>query len=229
MMNFSDPVTLTVYGILGLVLVFMLTTFVRETGRAKAKVGAGPGFAASPGTAAVSSSPVAARPSPSSTSLRLACDNSLNCVKRTSDDWGDGKKSRQFLQVLVYNDGFSPVEDCKVTLHKVIKVAPGGGGGKPLNLNVGGLLIWSGEAKAKPDGKRLDNSKKPEVADLFYTSHNLKEDAIALRDERNTKLLTYNNVYEFHVGVTARNTKALSRVVKVRFGKAWDDFEVLPD
>jgi hypothetical protein len=161
--------------------------------------------------------------------LSVECRNDNRCVKTSEADWKDGQGplKRKFLRVLIYNDGPHAAEACTVTLRSVTVVTPGGV--VPSDYDASGLLIWSGERSPRQQGWDIPPGPEPGVADLLYTVHRPSGDQIVLKDEGYGSFLRNNTTYRFRLVVTAEGVGAVHKSVVVRFGAAWDDFEVLSE
>lgn len=127
--------------------------------------------------------------------------------------------------MLVYNDSPGAAEACTVLLRSVSVVTPDGV--TPSSHDAPGLLIWSGERSARKRGWDIPPGPQPGVADLLYTVHRPSGDVLVLKDEGYESSLKLNTTYRFRLVVSAEGVGAVSRSVVVRFGTAWDDFEVL--
>jgi hypothetical protein len=163
------------------------------------------------------------------TGLRIECRNDDECIQTSENDWNDGRGPlrRKFLRVRVYNDGPRLAEGCRVTLRGITEIMPDG----LMTTAYDGprLLIWSGDRSAKREGKVIRRNANPEVADLFYTVHHPGGDQIYLKEEGYGSFLRFGKTYSFEVVANAESGEAVGKNIKVRFGPAWDDFEVLSD
>jgi hypothetical protein len=168
-------------------------------------------------------------PDPDTSVLRIECRNDDRCVKTSEADWKDGQGAlkRKFLRVLVYNDSPETAEACMVLLRSVSVVTQDGV--TPSGYDAPGLLIWSGEGSARKRGWDVPPGPQPGVADLLFTVHRPTGDLLVLKDEGYGSFLKLNTTYRFRLVVTAEGVGAVYKSVVVRFGTAWDDFEVLSE
>jgi hypothetical protein len=164
---------------------------------------------------------------PDTPELRVECRNDDRCIKTSEADWKDGQGAlkRKFLRVLVHNDGPGTAEACTVLLRSVSVVTPEGV--TPSGYDAPGLLIWSGEGSARKRGWDIPPGPQPGVADLLFTVHRPTGDLLVLKDEGYGSFLKLNTTYRFRLVVTAEGVGAVYKSVVVRFGTAWDDFEVM--
>jgi hypothetical protein len=168
-------------------------------------------------------------PDPDTSVLRIECRNDDRCVKTSEADWKDGQGAlkRKFLRVLVYNDSPETAEACMVLLRSVSVVTQDGV--TPSGYDAPGLLIWSGEGSARKRGWDVPPGPQPGVADLLFTVHRPTGDLLVLKDEGYGSFLKLNTTYRFRLVVTAEGVGAAYKSVVVRFGTAWDDFEVMSE
>ena len=168
-------------------------------------------------------------PEPDTPELRVECRNDDRCIKTSEVDWKDGQGAlkRKFLRVLVYNDSPDTAEACMVLLRSVSVVTQDGV--TPSGYDAPGLLIWSGEGSARKRGWDIPPGPQPGVADLLFTVHRPTGDLLVLKDEGYGSSLKLNTTYRFRLVVTAEGVGAVHKSVVVRFGAAWDDFEVLSE
>ena len=168
-------------------------------------------------------------PDPDTLVLRIECRNDDRCVKTSEADWKDGQGvlKRKFLRVLVYNDSPDTAEACMVLLRSVSVVTQDGV--MPSGYDAPGLLIWSGEGSARKRGWDVPPGPQPGVADLLFTVHRPTGDLLVLKDEGYGSSLKLNTTYRFRLVVTSEGVRAVYKSVVVRFGTAWDDFEVLSE
>jgi hypothetical protein len=168
-------------------------------------------------------------PEPATPGLRVRCRNDERCVKTTEVDWKDGQGpiKRRFLRLLVYNNGPGTAEACTVQLRSVTAVTRDGV--TPSAFNAPSLLIWSGERSARGQGWDITAGLEPGIADLLYTVHQPSGDVIVLKDESYSSKLRFDTTYRFELVVTGENARAVYKTVMVRFGTAWNDFQVLSD
>jgi hypothetical protein len=160
--------------------------------------------------------------------LRLECRNDNDCIRISEIDWNDGQGAlhRKFLRILVYNDNpGTTAEGCKVTLRSLTEITPIGV--LRTEYNTPGLLIWSGDDAAKEEGRSIPHNVHPVIIDLFYTVNMPSGDQVYLKDHKNNLFLKYNKSYKFEIVATAENAKPIVKEIKVRFGQAWQDFDVL--
>ena len=168
-------------------------------------------------------------PDPDTPVLRIECRNDDRCVKTSEADWKDGQGAlkRKFLRLLVYNDRPDTAEACMVLLRSVSVVTQDGV--TPSGYDAPGVLIWSREGSARKRGWDIPPGPQPGVADLLFTVHRPTGDLLVLKDEGYSSFLKLNTTYRFRLVVTAEGVRAVYKSVVVRFGTAWDDFEVLSE
>jgi hypothetical protein len=161
--------------------------------------------------------------------LLLACRNDDECIKTSESDWNDGQGPlwRKFLRVRIYNEGVFTAKGCKVTLRAVLEHTSDGI--QAIDYDGPRLLIWSGDPSSRIEGKSIPSNGNPALADLFYTVHKPAGDEIHLKDESYTSSLKFGRTYGFVVIATAEGLRAVRRIIKIRFGQNWNDFEVVRD
>ncbi len=168
-------------------------------------------------------------PDPDTPVLRIDCRNDVRCIKTSEADWKDGQGvlKRKFLRLLVYNDSPNTAGACMVLLRSVSVVTQDGV--MPSGYDTPGVLIWSREGSARKQGWDIPPGPQPGVADLLFTVHRPTGDLLVLKDEGYSSFLKLNATYRFQLVVTAEGVRAVDKNVVVRFGTAWDDFEVLSE